>query len=265
MKLHIPLLLALFFPLCLSAEFPGKPGKWQGYDFYNFREGGASCRVVVPREIAEGKPWIWRARFWGHEPQTDRALLERGWHVVYCEVGNLFGSPKAVARWDAFYAYLVGKQGFSRKAVLEGMSRGGLIIFNWAASNPDKVHCIYADAPVCDIRSWPGGKGSGKGSPGTWKECLAAYDLTETEALEFKGNPIDWLTRLAKAGIPILHVVGDADKVVPISENSDLIEKRYKALGGNIHVIHKPNVGHHPHSLKDPKLIVEFFLKHAAK
>ena len=38
MKLHIPLLLALFFPLWLSAEFPGKPGKWQGYDLYNFKK-----------------------------------------------------------------------------------------------------------------------------------------------------------------------------------------------------------------------------------
>ena len=261
MKLHIPLLLALFFPLWLSAEFPGKPGKWQGFDFYNFREGDASCRVVVPREIAEGKPWIWRARFWGHEPQTDRALLERGWHVVYCEVGNLFGSPKAVARWDAFYAYLVGKQGFSRKAVLEGMSRGGLIIYNWAAANPDKVHCIYADAPVCDIRSWPGGKGTGKGSPPTWKRCRQAYGLTEEEATKFNGNPIDNLASLAKADIPLLHVVGEADTVVPVSENTNIIEERYKKLGGKIQVIRKEGVGHHPHSLKNPKPIVDFILK----
>ena len=248
-----------------AGNFPGKKSAWHDYDRFDFKLGDINCRVVTPDKVAHGKPWIWRARFWGHEPQTDLALLAKGWHVVYCEVGGLFGSPKAVDRWDRFYDFLTSKHGFSKKAALEGMSRGGLIIYNWAASNSTKVAAIYGDAPVCDFKSWPGGKGSGKGSPGTWKECLAAYDLTEAEALEFKGNPIDWLTPLAKAGIPILHVVGDADKVVPISENSDLIEKRYKALGGNIHVIHKPNVGHHPHSLKDPKLIVEFFLKYAAK
>jgi pimeloyl-ACP methyl ester carboxylesterase len=70
---------------------------------------------------------------------------------------------------------------------------------------------------------------------------------------------------LAKAGVPILHVVGDADEVVPIAENSDIIEKRYKTLGGKIDVIHKPGVGHHPHSLKDPKTIVDFFLKHTSR
>jgi len=142
------------------------------------------------------------------------------------------------------------------------MSRGGLIIYNWAASNPDKVAALYGDAPVCDFKSWPAGKGGGKGSAGTWKQCLAAYNFTETDALAYKGNPIDQLPPLAKAGVPILHVVGDADEVVPIAENSDIIEKRYKTLGGKIDVIHKPGVGHHPHSLKDPKTIVDFFLKH---
>jgi lysophospholipase L1-like esterase len=33
-------------------------------------------------------------------------------------------------------------------------------------------------------------------------------------------------------------------------------------LGGSICVISKPGVGHHPHSLKDPAVIVEFILKH---
>ena len=97
------------------------------------------------------------------------------------------------------------------------------------------------------------------------KQCLAAYGFSEAEALAYKGNPIDQLAPLAKAGIPILHIVGDADKVVPVEENSDIIEQRYKALGGNIQVIHKPGVGHHPHSLKDPKPIVDFFLKHTSR
>ncbi|MCH2365774.1 MAG: hypothetical protein MK554_00950 [Planctomycetes bacterium] len=50
--------------------------------------------------------------------------------------------------------------------------------------------------------------------------------------------------------------------MVPVSENSAVIEKRYKALGGNIRVIIKAGVGHHPHSLKNPKPIVDFVLAH---
>ena len=248
-----------------TTNIPGKKTAWHNFDRYDFKLGDADCRVVTPNTAAPGRPWVWRARFWGHEPQADLALLAKGWHVVYCEVGALFGSPAAVERWDRFYDFLTTQHGFATKAALEGMSRGGLIIYNWAASNPGKVAAIYGDAPVCDFKSWPAGRGVGKGSLGTWKQCLAAYGFTEAEAVAYKGNPIDRLAPLAKAGIPILHVVGDADKVVPVKENSDIIEQRYKALGGKIHVIHKPGVGHHPHSLKDPEPIVEFFLAHAPR
>ena len=248
-----------------TTNIPGEKTAWHNFDRYDFKLGDADCRVVTPNTAAPGRPWVWRARFWGHEPQADLALLAKGWHVVYCEVGALFGSPAAVERWDRFYDFLTTQHGFATKASLEGMSRGSLIIYNWAASNPGKVAAIYGDAPVCDFKSWPAGRGVGKGSLGTWKQCLAAYGFTEAEAVAYKGNPIDRLAPLAKAGIPILHVVGDADKVVPITENSDIIEQRYKALGGKIHVIHKPGVGHHPHSLKDPEPIVEFFLAHAPR
>ena len=151
-----------------------------------------------------------------------------------------------------------------RSVALEGLSRGGLIIFNWAAKNPDKVASIYADAAVCDFKSWPGGKGRGEGSKPNWAECLKAYGLTEEEAMPYKGNPIDDLQALAKAGIPLLHVCGDADKIVPIEENTRIVERRYKELGGSIQVIVKPGVGHHPHSLKDPRPIVEFVLQHSS-
>jgi pimeloyl-ACP methyl ester carboxylesterase len=247
--------------------FPGKKSKFHGFDRYEFTKNRKKVIVVTPNKAAKlkdgTKPWIWRARFFGHEPQADKALLgEHGFHVVYCDVGNLFGNPEAVKRWDNFYAFLTEEHGFSKKAALEGMSRGGLIIYNWAAANPDKVSCIYGDAPVCDFKSWPGGKGKGKGSGGAWQACLKAYGFDEKQAIEFKGNPIDNLAPLAKAGIPLLNVVGDADSVVPVAENTAILEERYKALGGSILVIHKPGVGHHPHSLKDPKPIVDFVIKH---
>jgi len=245
-----------------DAAFSGDKTNWHGYDRYQFKVEDAACWVVVPKKPAAGKPWIWRARFWGHEPQADLVLLEKGFHVGYCDVGGLFGSPEAVKRWNAFYKVVTERHGLSKKPALEGMSRGGLIIYNWAAANPDKVSCIYGDAPVCDFKSWPGGKGKGKGSGGTWQGCLKVYGMTEEEGLKFKGNPIDNLQPLAKAGVPLLHVVGDADNVVPVAENTAIIEERYKKLGGQITVIHKPKCGHHPHSLKDPKPIVEFVVKH---
>ena len=246
-----------------AAPFPGAKTSWNGYDQYTFPHDGRTCYVVPPKQAAPGKPWIWRARFWGHEPQTDLALLAKGFHLVYMDVGGLFGCPRAVAHWNAFYTYLTGEHGLAKKAALEGMSRGGLIIFNWAAANPDKVACIYADAPVCDFKSWPGGQGKGQGSPGDWAACMKAYGFaSEAEALAYRGNPIDNLAPLAKAKVPLLHVCGAADRTVPVAENTAIVEERYKALGGEITVILKEGVGHHPHSLKDPAPIVDFILKH---
>ena len=62
----------------------------------------------------------------------------------------------------------------------------------------------------------------------------------------------------------ILHVIGDADDIVIPAKNSDVIEQRYRQLGGEIQVIHKPGIGHHPHGLDDPKPVVDFILQHAS-
>ena len=49
---------------------------------------------------------------------------------------------------------------------------------------------------------------------------------------------------------------------VPWDENTGVLAERYRKLGGNITLIPKPGVGHHPHGLTDPAPIVEFIVKH---
>jgi pimeloyl-ACP methyl ester carboxylesterase len=124
---------------------------------------------------------------------------------------------------------------------------------------------IYVDAPVCDMKSWPGGKGRSNGSPEDWEKCKAIYGFaTEEQAMTYRNNPIDttMLRPIAESHIPILAVCGDADLVVPMDENILILKKRFLELGGNIEVITKPGVGHHPHSLEDPTPIVNFILNH---
>ena len=72
-----------------AAEFPGKKKSFHGFDMY---EDGRN-RIVVPKTEAEGRPWVWRARFFGHRPEFDVAMLKKGYHIVYCDVAGLFGSP----------------------------------------------------------------------------------------------------------------------------------------------------------------------------
>ena len=242
-----------------DSAFPGTESTWNGFLRYDFRFAEREAIVVVPETAAPGRPWLWRARFWGHAPESDVALLELGFHVVYCDVADLFGAPVAVDIWNQFYDEMTARHGLNAKVALKGLSRGGLIIYNWAKANPSKVGCIYGDAPVCDILSWPRDHSSAE----TWAKCLAAYGITNEEAATFHGSPIDGLEPLAAAGVPLLHVVGDADVVVPVAENTAILAERYRALGGYIEIISKPGIGHHPHGLTDSTPIVDFIVRHA--
>lgn len=254
-------------PPAATSTYPGETFDFFGYDARAFNFAGRPAKLAFPKQAAPGNPWIWRALFWGHEPQTDTVLLSKGYHVAYVEVADLHGSPAAVEVWEQYYQYLTTTFSLSSKTVLECFSRAGLIGYNWAAQHPAQVACIYADAPVLDIKSWPGRKGpiSSKNDKGEnkklWEQCLQAYDLTEEEALTFKGNPLDNLKALAAQRVPLLHVCGMADEAVPYEENTGVLVKKYRALGGTVEEIKKPGVGHHPHSLTDPAPIVEFILR----
>ena len=251
-----------------NAAFPGRKSEWQGFDRYDFEFHGKSAIVVVPKQALTGKPWAWRGEFFGAFANADIALVEKGFHLAYLGVPDLFGNPEAVAQWNGFYQELTSRHGLANKVTLIGLSRGGLYCYNWAAANPDKVACIYADAAVCDFKSWPGGKlkglGKGDGSAAEWTKLLGAYGFkSDAEAIAYRGNPVDNLKPLAAARVPLLHVYGEADPVVPWQENTGLVAERYRQLGGSITLIPKPGVGHHPHGLSDPAPIVEFILKHS--
>lgn len=253
------------FDIAASAQLEGTPSGYHGFECITFRFEGREARVVRPRRVAAGRPWLWRARFWGHEPQTEIALLERGFHVAYCDVAELFGNNEALGIWDRFYRWLTGA-GLSTRAALEGFSRGGVYIYRWAALYPERVSCIYADAPVLDLKSWPGGKGKGHGNPEEWDRFKRDFGLqSENEALAFSGNPLDLAPTIARGGFPMLHVCGTADSTVPIEENTDLFEKAIREHNGRITVIRKPGVGHHPHSLTNPQPIVDFILRATAE
>ena len=227
-----------------AAPFPGKQSDCRGYQRYDFVVDGCPTIVVVPKQAAAGKPWVWRAEFFDAFPQVDLALLGRGFHLVYISVGNTFGCPDALKHWDVLYKELTEKHGLSRKPVLEGLSRGGLYCFNWAADHPEKVACILADNAVLDFKSWPGGKGKGKGSPGDWKKLQQDYHFqSEAEALAYTKNPVDNLAPLAKAKVPLFLLCGDADDVVPYPENGAIVKERYEKLGGPVRVADQEGLG----------------------
>jgi hypothetical protein len=251
--------------------FPGATtDRWHGHVRHRFRFEDADAWVVEPERPLPGDPWSWCLMF--PDAFTERCaapqLVARGFHHAFLDVGNSFGAPAAVDRLARFHAELV-RRGLAPKPALIGISRGSLYAHRFATEHPDKVSVIYGDAGVCDFRSWPGGGiagRKGKGSAADWAELKRLYGFPDdAAALAWKGNPVDTLARLADAGIALIHVVGDADDVVPPEENALVVEARYRALGGTIEVIHKPGVGHHPHGLDDPTPVVDFVVRHGSR
>ena len=135
-----------------------------------------------------------------------------------------FITPDPGKPWDAWYAWLTEKHGLSKKPAFVGMSRGGVNEYDWTTANPDKVSCIYADNPA--IRP----------------EALAK------------------LSELALNDVALLNICGSADSLLP--RNTLAIENRYQQLGGRITVMIKDGHAHHPHSLKNPKIIADWIEQH---
>ena len=226
--------------------------RWHGFrrrDFVLPTESGdgAACTLILPHAVRPGAPWIWRARFFGHEPALDLALLDAGFHVAYCEVGQLFGSARAVGRWERFHTF-ARELGLAERPVLEGMSRGGLPLWSYASRHPESVAALYGDNPVVDPRSWPGGR-NGKRSDGDWAAYREAWSLSEEEA--WQRDPLAAIDVRAWAArrVPLFLVVGADDRVVPVAENAAPLERAARVAGVDVTTWRKPGSGHHPHGL----------------
>jgi hypothetical protein len=206
------------------------PGFTECYDRYDVTTrsqwGITGMAVIVPKTVAAGKPWVFRAdRISRDAAVVDLALLAQGFHIVAAPVVAQSGPVRE--QWDAVYKLLT-EHGFSKKPVLEGAGTAAGEAYAWAIENPDKVSCIYAENPAL-------------------------------HSLMAKKPPIDNLAPLAKAGVPLIHVCGSLDPWFP--DQTGVVEKRYKELGGPITVIVKEGEGHYPLAPKDPKPIVELITK----
>lgn len=226
-------------------------------------EGRTAFLILPPkREVEPPVPWVWYAPTLPglpgkHEAWMFQRFLDHGIAIAGVDVGESFGSPKGRAIYSALYEELVQKRGLARRACLLARSRGGLMLYSWASENPDSVACIAGIYPVCNIASYPG-LARACGAYGMTEEQLAAQ-LTEH-------NPIDRLAPLAKAKVPIFHLHGDCDRVVPLEENSGQVEKRYSKLGGRMTLEVIQGQGHNLWSgWFHSQDLVDFVISHAKR
>ena len=275
----LALLSLIFSPGAISAEEMPTPTSLDdltfthsdvfGADTAEFAvQGHKAFLIKPPRPRADGsRPWIWYAPTlakrdgWALPGKRHVGILapalEAGCYFAGVHVGESYGSPAGRKTFTAFHRLLVDKLGLDQKAMLFPVSRGGLMHYNWAAEHPEAVRCIGAIYPVCSLTSYPGLQRAAKTyglTPENLKQDLANH------------NPIDRLAPLAKKKVPLFHLHGDQDKVVPLDDNSGLLASRYRNLDGPIELIVVPGKGHEvaPELWEDPRL-AEFFCGFLAK
>ena len=250
----------------LLAELPTV--RWGPFaaEMVELKVGSSRAYVVKPLQPATdgSKPWIWYAPSlstpdgkWAlpsdRHAEVVKPLLEKGFYFCGVDVGESYGSPAGRRTFTEFHRTLVDRFGLAPKACLFPVSRGGLMHYNWAVEHPECVARIGAIYPVCDLTSYP-----------RLAKAAKTYELTEEQLRKdlANHNPIDRLGPLAAAGVPIFHVHGDSDTVVPLETNSAELARRYKAAGGKIEILVIPGKGHEiaPEIWRQAKL-AKFFLE----
>lgn len=195
----------------------------------SFVVAGRPAFVLLPPKDKRPmpQPWIFYAPTLPgypdeHEKWMHEQFLAAGVAVAGIDVGEAYGSPEGRMLFTAMYEELTQKRGFASRPCLLGRSRGGLWVTGWACDHPDKVAGIAGIYPVFDFRTYPG---IDKAAP--------AYGLQpdELQARLGEHNPIERVSAVAKAKVPVFIIHGDDDKVVPLEQNSAELAARYKAAG----------------------------------
>jgi len=226
-----------------------------------FEIGDRTAFLILPEKGNSDDliPWVWYAPTLKGLPGSEEKwmfeqFLANGIAIAGVDVGESYGSPKGRNIYSALYRELTENRGLTQKACLLARSRGGLMLYNWAAENPGFVACIAGIYPVCNLSSYPG-----------LDRACGAYDMSEKQlaAKLIEHNPIDRLAPLAKAKVPIFHIHGDSDIVVPLDENSAVVKERYDKFGGEMELEIVKGQGHNMWSgWFNSQKLVDFVVAH---
>jgi pimeloyl-ACP methyl ester carboxylesterase len=176
-------------------------------------------------------------------------LVDQGFAIAGVDVGGPSGAPKAGEAYSQFREFLIAKYRMSKKPCLLAADWGALFLYDWAAEHASEVRCIAGIRPLVNVES----------DPRITSELADAYQMSIAEFREriAAHNPVDQLGALADHGVPILHLHGPGDTVVPAEPNSGEMARRYRALGGTIEVVGLTGEG--PDVWRSPKLL-NFFV-----
>lgn len=234
---------------------------WHGFNGIRFEFEGREAILVFPHKADENRNWTLKMEYWDAFPNTELALLEKGFHAAYLKNESRFAPKSDCEAKDRFAEFLNREYGLSEKCVPVGMSLGGAHAMNFAGFFPERVAAMFIDAPVLNFASCPGNFRADF-AKNTWKtEFEACYPgIRRADLLtKFDNHPIGKTDIVLEHNIPIVMCYGDQDETVDYEENGAFLADACKDYDRFL-LIKRENQGHHPHGLSDPTPIVDFII-----
>ncbi|ULQ50999.1 alpha/beta hydrolase family protein [Flavihumibacter fluvii] len=230
-----------------------------------FTVAGSTAFILLPEKKTgdtSAVPWVWYAPTLPGLPGPEelwmfKQFLAAGIAIAGIDVGESMGNAAGRKIYTSFYHELIANRHYAALPVLLARSRGGLMLYNWAVEHPQQVGAIAGIYPVCDLASYPGIE----------KAAIAyGWSVKKMQRRLTENNPVTRVQPLAKAGIPILHLHGDVDELVPLEKNSGAIAEQYKKYGGPMTLLVQKGQGHTMwEGFFQSQALVDFVISHALK
>lgn len=230
---------------------------WNGFAQEEFKFEGRRCTVVLPKVANEGRFWSMKMVYKDPFPNTEIALLEAGFHVVYFDINCRWANDLDNDIRARFVEYVIEKYNLNPRFCPIGMSAGGSHSVSFASRFPERIAAMFLDAPVIDFTSCPSNYSE-------WMEKEFYPNFKERTAEEIKRapeNPINRIEELVKHKIPLILLYGDLDEVVPWEENGLHLYNAYLKSDAPVKLIVRSGEAHHPHGLSDPSEIIDFLIR----
>lgn len=237
---------------------------WNGFEKTDFEFEGHPATVIEPKIRKENATLLIKTEYFNAYPETEIKLLEDGFYLAFIKNDNRWGTDADIERKVRFISFVTEKYALKEKCVPVGMSCGGIFAVKLAARFPEKIACIYLDAPVVNYMSCPCGFNKSVCFDENHEEIINALSLSGIpQLLAYRDMPLDNLPKLVENRIPAVIVAGDSDKIVPFDENGIFIKEAYEKAGIPLEVYIKEGCDHHPHGLPDPTKVIEFIKKYS--
>ncbi len=235
---------------------------WDGYNVQTLEIEGTTVWIAIPEKPNENRDFVFKTEYFGAFPNAETMLVDAGFHVVGVKNETRAAPDRDLDREVRIFDILSEKYGLNKKCVPVGMSFGGAHALRFAGRHPDRVKCIWIDAPCTNYFYCPGTFGKfdevfegefQKAFPG-----IKRYQLLNTDI-----NPITKADIIIENKIPVLMTYGMEDTTLDYNYNGKLLEDAFSDHPELLTVIPVRFRGHHPHGLMhDNTPIVDFILEH---